>query len=161
MDNGVELKALPAATPADQDLRATRQDLIREIASGYGCPPFVAGATADTKYNNISARLISVHREMIVPMANNIRDRLAQAFKAVVSYDSSEILAGDLVTQMAHDIQSCGGAFLTVNEVRAVRGLDKIEGGDELRDTPVETEEDRTGEFPTDDGDLSDLPPED
>ena len=163
---GADLKTIPGLKPADADLRALRQDLIREIAALFAVPPFLAGGTGDVKYSNVTARMLAMYRETIVPIVINIQEAFSLAFGARIDCDVSGLLSGDLKTQIATAVQATGGPVLTPNEGRALvhgLGLAALEGeeNDRLRagggGTPAgaeaeDPERPRAGEQPTDDG---------
>ena len=143
--------------------------MIREIASLFGCPPFVAGGTSDTRYNNITARMSVLHRETVTPLLDNITAKLSQALETEIVYDQYALVRGDLASQSEIGVKMAGGPYKSVNEVREMFGDEKHEGeeNDAIRNTnstseeePEEGDDDRTGEFPTDDGNLGTQPPE-
>ena len=161
---GADLKTIPGLKPADADLRALRQDLIREIAALFAVPPFLAGGTGDVKYSNVTARMLAMYRETIVPIVINIQEAFTLALGTAITCDVSGLLAGDLKTQIAAAVQARGGPIMTPNEARGmVRGLELpplpgeennrlSTGGATSAETADDPDRPRAGEQPTDDG---------
>ena len=164
---GMDIKRFPFVTPQDADLAKLAADKIREVASIYGCPPFLAGGTSDTKYNNVSARMSVLHRETIAPFLENMTQKFTLALGVDVKSNAEDLLKGDMTTQTKNNVAACGGPYKSVNEVRQREGLEKTNNpkDDEVRKSgspaPMNNEDDdRSGEEPTDEGDLVDNPEE-
>ena len=154
------LVKLPGMTPADADLRALRESLIREIAGVYQIPPFLVGGASDTKYSNVTARMTSLQRETFAPITTAICQKLEMALDTKVECDLTELLKGDLATQARLATQLSGGPVLSPNEARTYildldqsdqDGMDTVKLATMSTDLPAEPGE-REGEFPTDDG---------
>ena len=158
-----ELTKMEGLKPADADLRQLREDLIREIASVFAVPPFLVGGTGDTKYNNVTARIVAMYREALSPIITNLEQTLTKRLGLPISANRQALLLGDLPSQISAGVAATGGPIMTVNEVRAMlMELPELDddNASSLRDggAPVansgSTNDDRRGEMPTDDGNI-------
>lgn len=160
MDPNQRLHKMEGLKPADAELRALRQDLIREIAAQFGTPPFRVGGTGDTKYSNFSASMLTFYRDTIVPVVTNIVQAYTLALGTEIRCDTSGLLEGDLKTQIDTALRGAGVPVITPNEGRQMAGYERIEGRPELDEIQLNGstaemppgEGDRAGETPTDDG---------
>ena len=147
-----ELKPVQGLKPADADLRALRQDLIREIAAEFGVPPFKVGGTGDTKYSNYTASMLSFYRDSVLPITANIAQAFALSLGTAVVARTAPLLEGDMQTQVELAVAGSGGPVWTPNEARATLHLEPVDDGNELRASAPIPEPDREGEMPSDDG---------
>lgn len=146
--------------PADTDLRALRQDLIRELAGLFSVPPFRVGGTGDTKYSNFTASMLVFYRDTVIPIVENIIQRYELAFGTRITCDTTDLISGDLKTMLDMALRGSGGPVLTPNEGRVLSGRERVEGDPEMdrvhheRSDPGNSldEQPRAGETPTDDG---------
>ena len=154
MDDGKTLKEIAGLSPGDANLQKLRLDLIREITSGFGIPPFLGGGDSDTKYNNTSARIQAMYRGAFSPMLNKIQAALEWTFKTPIEFDDSVLIKGDFASQVVNTVALVTAGVWTPNEGREVFDKPEIEGGNVLRisSAPTNTGADRVGEYPTDDG---------
>ena len=160
LGGGMKGKNIPTGAPADTNTRELRGDYIREIAAAMGTPPFIIGGTGDTKYNNVSARMTSMFRETLFPLIINIRQTLERSVGAEVICDTAGLESGDLKTLVEIAMRATGGKQIwSQNEGRIRTGMPKSDNpkADEIdTDTPASggsgTDDDRTGEFPSDSG---------
>ena len=151
------LNTIEGLKPADADLRALRQDLIREIAAMFGVPPFRAGATSDTKYSNYTAAMLTFYRDSVVPIVTCITQSFGLALGTEITADTSRILEGDLKTQVDIALTAAGVPILTPNQARVVAGFEPETGDPEmdkvhLTGSAGTDRGDRSGEMPSDDG---------
>lgn len=167
LDNEMEIEQVKAASPTDQDLRSTREDLIREIAGVFGVPPFLVGGTGDTKYNNVSARIASLHRETVVPLVTNLTEKLSARLGVPVRCDDQVLIRGDMAAQVNYATRAAGGPVISPNEARDLLGLARLPGDEynEVRSSAMPMAPDdgpgsRAGETPTDDGGMENMPEE-
>ena len=136
MLHGGILKQLSAGSASDTDLRALRQDLIREIASTFGVPPFSVGGAGDTKFSNVVARHSQQNQNGVLPLAYSFAERLGLAYGTEVSFDPERLLQGDFLHTAEVATKAAGGAVMTPAQAAArYFGLDLsgIEGADKLR----------------------------
>ena len=159
--NNLEVIRIPTIKPADAELQALRQDLIREVAAIFGMPPFLAGATGQDKYANVTARLSAMYRDCYAPLIANLTERLSAGLNTAVRFNTADLLAGDLMSQTKAAVEASGGPVLTPNEARAAMGKAPImddEAMDKLR-APMAgasgmpaAQGEEAGRAPTDDG---------
>lgn len=156
----IKVSELAGVKPADADLRELRQDLIREVGSSYGVPPFLLGGSADTRYNNVTARLQALHRDVVATITGRIGRALGRRLGCRVGLNAASLLVGDLMSQAKVATQLAGRPVLTGNEARELIDFDRVED-DESMDAVaakgsmganLHMPGDRAGEQPTDDG---------
>ena len=169
---GGKLSAIKGSTPADADLQNLRSMLIEEIAALFRVPASLVGGSGDQKYNNVSARMAGMYRDTYAPLITNIEQSFTRLLlppgENEVKFDVSDLVKGDLQTQITLATTAAGGAaFMTQNEARTFIGLDPLSDPeyDKLpgEKAPEEVESDpdaRRGEDNTDDGDMGDTPDE-
>lgn len=149
LTGGYKLETIKGLTPADADLRNLRTDLIREIAALFGVPPFAVGGSSDTKFSNTVARHQQTNSQALLPLAENIAQKLEHAFGSPVRYNKVDLIRGDFGMLIELALQDAGGPVRTPNEARRIY-LDEgpVEGGDKLRDRPaaIVVQGDRRGE---------------
>ena len=153
---GGTLKPIGAGSASDTDLRALRQDLIREIAAMFGIPPFSVGGSGDVKFSNVVARNSQFFQNCTIPLADLIASRFELAFDTTVTYDPEVWLKGDFLHLAEVATKTAGGAILTP-KMAAKRyfhvDLEGVEGADELRGATADTGDadgDRRDERPDD-----------
>ena len=158
IDNG-QVEQIKGSTPADIDLRELRQMLITEIAALMRVPPFMAGANADQRYNNVRQYWTAFHRDTLQPIITNIEE----AFKLkllnedeYLHFDVNKILKGDVEVTGRVMTNLVSNGVITPNEARKEIGMNPSD--DESADmliapnsttntniTPEETPENATG----------------
>ena len=160
LDAAYTVDPVEGLKPADADLRELRIHLIREIASIFGVPPFLAGGDSDTKYSNSTSRIATMYRGAFAPIINRIQSSLEHKFQTPIVADDTVLIKGDLGSQATIGAKLISGQQFTPNEVRKdLYGKPPVDGGDKLVSIDVE-DDDRSGETPSDEGDLGDIPPE-
>ena len=128
---GGKVTTVKPVTPGDTDTRALVQDLIRQVAAQFGCPPFIAGGEGDTKYNNVTARLVAFYRDAVAPIIQVMEQGFSRAFNTPVEIDAARLLTGDLASQIKVAVEAAGRPVLTGNEVRTrILGLDPVKQPD-------------------------------
>ena len=165
LDNGATLKSHKGITPADADLRELRDQLIGEVAAMFRVPAVMVGGSGNQTYNNYTATLASMYRDTYAPIITSIE----QAFTLSLldgdkefRFDASALTKGDLPTQVKISTDGVKGGILTPNEAREFIGYPTLE--DESADTlsspsmgfSNDDRGDRSGEMPTDDGNMAD-----
>ena len=155
MLRGGVLKQLGTGSASDTDLRALRQDLIREIAAAFGVPPFSVGGSGDVKFSNVVARNAQFFQNAVLPVADALKDRLELAFDTTVSYDPERLMKGDFLHQAEVATRAAGGAVLTPKQAaKLYYNLDQMaEGADQLRGA--------SEDLPSNEGDRRDERPDD
>ena len=148
---GGSIQAIKGMTPADTDLRELRDQLKNEIAGVFRVPPYMVGGTGDEKFNNVRQKLASFHRDTLNPLIQAIEEsftlKLLDNPNDKVYFDVSELLKGDVETEMKLAVESSGGPVVTVNEARIKIGLNPLddEEHNEIRGSGPEPEPQPTG----------------
>jgi phage portal protein BeeE len=123
-------EVLRFAAGTDADLRLSWQEfLIRMIANAFSLPPLLLGLVQDVNRSTASELLDEAFHSAIVPMAKLIAEHITRdLFAKRLGWPEFEFVFNDLETsdemqevQMQTALLAAG--VLTVNEVRAMRGL--------------------------------------
>ncbi|HEX4065136.1 MAG TPA: phage portal protein [Acidobacteriaceae bacterium] len=123
-------EVLRFASGTDADLRLTWQEfLIRMVANAFSLPPMLLGLEQDVNRSTASELLDEAFNSAIVPLAKLIAEHLSRdLFGKRLGWPEFEFAFNDLDTtdamqeaQMQTALLAAG--VLTVNEVRAMRGL--------------------------------------
>ncbi len=123
-------EVLRFAQGTDADLRLAWQEfLIRMVANAFGLPPLVLGLEADVNQSTASEMADEAFRGAISPLAVLIAGHLTRdLFAKCIGWREfefvfNELSARDEETELAVQVQLLNAGVLTVNEVRAMRGL--------------------------------------
>ena len=123
-------EVLRFAQGTDADLRLAWQEfLIRMVANAFGLPPLMLGLEADVNQSTASEMADEAFRGAISPLAVLIaghftRDLFAKCIGwREFEFVFNELTARDEETELAMQVQLLNAGVLTVNEVRAMRGL--------------------------------------
>ena len=123
-------EVLRFAQGTDADLRLAWQEfLIRMVANAFGLPPLMLGLEADVNQSTASEMADEAFRGAISPMAMLLaghitRDLFGKCIKCrEFEFIFNELSARDEETELAVQVQLLNAGVLTVNEVRAMRGL--------------------------------------
>ena len=126
------------------------------VAAAFETPPFMVGASdTDTKYSNTTARTQAMYRQAYSPKLTKMKRTFSQACGSEVKARDDKLQRGDFPQMVTNGVAMVGSGIMTPNEVRQQWfDLPEVDGGDELRVSanPTSGEQDRRGEFPTDDG---------
>ncbi len=123
-------EVLRFAQGTDADLRlAWQQFLIRMVANAFGLPPLLLGLEGDVNRSTASELADEAFRGAIQPLAQLLAGHLTRdLFAKCVGWREFEFVFNDLnardeETELAVQVQLLRAGVLTVNEVRAMRGL--------------------------------------
>lgn len=123
-------EVLRFAQGTDADLRlAWQQFLIRMVANAFGLPPLLLGLESDVNRSTAAELADEAFRGAIQPLAKLIAGHLTRdLFTKCIGWRAFEFVFNDLNardedTELAVQIQLLGAGVLTVDEVRAMRGL--------------------------------------
>ncbi|HEX4310516.1 MAG TPA: phage portal protein [Acidobacteriaceae bacterium] len=128
-------EVLRFASGTDADLRLTWQEfLIRMIANAFSLPPMLLGLEQDVNRSTAAELLDEAFHSAIVPLARLIAEHLTRdLFAKRLGWPEFEFIFNDLDTadpmqevQMQTALLAAG--VLSVNEVRAMRGLAPLPG---------------------------------
>ena len=123
-------EVLRFAAGTDADLRLSWQEfLIRMIANAFSLPPVLLGLEQDVNRSTASELLDEAFHSAIVPLARLIAEHLTRdLFAKRLGWAEFEFVFNDLdATDEMQEVQMqtalLAAGVLTVNEVRAMRGL--------------------------------------
>ena len=123
-------EVLRFAQGTDADLRLAWQEfLIRMVANAFGLPPLMLGLEADVNQSTASEMADEAFRGAISPLAMLLAGHITRDLfgKCIgwreFEFSFNELSARDEKTELAVQVQLLQAGVLTVNEVRAMRGL--------------------------------------
>ncbi|WPX97727.1 phage portal protein [Candidatus Fokinia crypta] len=141
LEGGLELKSL-GFSPQDMDFLESKMCSAREIAIGLGVPPQLLGLPGENKYNNFEQARISFLEQTVIPLVQHTVHHLN---KWLIRKTSNFQLKHDatLLSAMADRVHSTWerlekATFITVNEKRAMLGLEPIAEQEKNKDTKSE-----------------------
>ncbi len=123
-------EVLRFAQGTDADLRLGWQEfLIRMVANAFGLPPLLLGLETDVNRSTATELADEAFRGAILPLAQLIADHITRdLFGKCIGWPEFEFVFNDLnardeATELAVQVQLLQAGVLTVDEVRAMRGL--------------------------------------
>jgi HK97 family phage portal protein len=123
-------QVLRFAQGTDADLRLSwQQFLIRMVANAFGLPPMVLGLEQDVNRSTSDAQSDEMFRSAVVPLARLVTEHFTRDLFAKrlgwneFEFVFNELEAPDELELVQIQIQLLGAGVLTVDEVRAMRGL--------------------------------------
>jgi hypothetical protein len=123
-------EVLRFAQGTDADLRLAWQEfLIRMVANAFGLPPLLLGLEADVNQSTAAEMTDEAFRGAISPLAMLLAGHITRdLFGKCIGWREfefvfNELNARDEETELAVQVQLLQAGVLTVNEVRAMRGL--------------------------------------
>ena len=140
-------EVLRFAQGTDADLRLAWQEfLIRMVANAFGLPPLLLGLEGDVNRSTAAELADEAFRGAILPLAQLLAGHLTRdLFAKCIGWREFEFVFNDLnardeETELAVQVQLVQAGVLTVNEVRAMRGLGPLgqDGAVQLAGTAAE-----------------------
>jgi HK97 family phage portal protein len=123
-------EVLRFAQGTDADMRLEWQEfLIRMVANAFGLPPLMLGLERDVNQSTASEMADEAFRGAISPLAMLLAGHITRdLFGKCIGWREfefvfNELNARDEMTEVAVQVQLLHAGVLTVNEVRAMRGL--------------------------------------
>jgi HK97 family phage portal protein len=123
-------EVLRFAQGTDADLRLAWQEfLIRMVANAFGLPPLLLGLESDVNRSTAAELADEAFRGAILPLAQLIAGHITRdLFAKCIGWREFEFVFNDLnardeTTELAVQVQLLKAGVLTVDEVRAMRGL--------------------------------------
>jgi phage portal protein BeeE len=123
-------EVLRFAQGTDADLRLAWQEfLIRMVANAFGLPPLLLGLEGDVNRSTAAELADEAFRGAILPLAQLLAEHLTRdLFAKCIGWREIEFVFNDLnardeETELAVQVQLLQAGVLTVDEVRAMRGL--------------------------------------
>ena len=133
-------EVLRFAQGTDADLRLAWQEfLIRMVANAFGLPPLMLGLEADVNQSTASEMADEAFRGAISPLAMLLAGHITRdLFGKCIGWREfefvfNELSARDEMTELTVQVQLLQAGVLTVNEVRAMRGLAPLAGDKTLQ----------------------------
>jgi len=130
ISTGQKPEVLRFAQGTDADLRLAWQEfLIRMVANAFGLPPLLLGLEADVNQSTAAEMTDEAFRGAISPLAMLLAGHITRdLFGKCIGWREfefvfNELNARDEETELAVQVQLLQAGVLTVNEVRAMRGL--------------------------------------
>jgi hypothetical protein len=134
-------EVLRFAQGTDADLRLAWQEfLIRMVANAFGLPPLLLGLESDVNRSTAAELADEAFRGAISPLAQLIAGHITRdLFAKCIGWRGFEFVFNDLSardenTELAVQVQLLQAGVLTVNEVRAMRGLGPMPVGTVVSD---------------------------
>jgi HK97 family phage portal protein len=128
-------EVLRFAQGTDADLRLAWQEfLIRMVANAFGLPPLLLGLESDVNRSTAAELADEAFRGAILPLAQLIAGHITRdLFAKCIGWREFEFVFNDLnardeETELAVQVQLLQAGVLTVDEVRAMRGLAPMQG---------------------------------
>ncbi len=128
-------EVLRFAQGTDADLRLAWQEfLIRMVANAFGLPPMLLGLAGDVNRSTAAELADEAFRGAILPLAQLVAGHITRdLFAKCIGWRGFEFVFNDLSardenTELAVQVQLLQAGVLTVNEVRAMRGLGLMPG---------------------------------
>jgi len=135
------LKWRPITTSAaDNEMIATREQLIRDIARIFRIPSHLIGATGDNQtYQNVEQASLNFLTHTIAPWIRRIEIAISRILDdgTDVAFDTSSILRTDALTRARVNSINISMGARTPNEVRQIEGMEPYEGGDSFTQSLV------------------------
>src|SRR5579884_468594 len=123
-------EVLRFANGTDADLRLAWQEfLIRMVANAFGLPPMLLGLEREVNRTTAAEQADEAFRSAVVPLAKLVAEHLTRdLFAKKLSWREFEFVFNELdtpdeVAEMQIQTELLKAGVLTVNEVRAMRGL--------------------------------------
>jgi HK97 family phage portal protein len=126
-------EVLRFAQGTDADLRLAWQEfLIRMVANAFGLPPLLLGLEGDVNRSTAAELADEAFRGAISPLAHLLAGHITRdLFAKCIGWREFEFVFNDLnardeETELAVQVQLLQAGVLTVDEVRAMRGLSPL-----------------------------------
>ncbi len=126
-------EVLRFAQGTDADLRLGWQEfLIRMVANAFGLPPMLLGLEGDVNRSTAAELADEAFRGAILPLAQLLAGHLTRdLFAKCIGWREFEFVFNDLnardeETELAVQVQLLQAGVLTIDEVRAMRGLGSL-----------------------------------
>ena len=139
LSDGLKWKPITTSA-ADNEMIATREQLIRDIARIFRIPSHLIGATGDNQtYQNVEQASLNFLTHTIAPWIRRIEIAISKILDpgVDVAFDTSSILRTDALTRARVNSINISMGARTPNEVRQIEGLEPYDGGDEFAQSLV------------------------
>ncbi|WP_245527423.1 phage portal protein [Corynebacterium lipophiloflavum] len=125
----------------DEQLPEMTKLSLSTVAQVYHVNPTMVGLLDNANYSNVQAFRQSLYVDSLGPLIKQIEGTLNSFVLPMLGIDESryyvefnleEKLRGNFEEQADMQTSAAGGPWMTINEVRAMRNLPALEGGDDL-----------------------------
>lgn len=123
----------------DSEFLESRKLSNLDICRVFGVPPSVAGITDNATYSNIGEESRALVQRCLMPMARRVEMAMTTALLSpearrtlYLEHDLNGLLRGTLAERYSAFRVGREGGWLSVNEIRAMENMSKIDGGDEF-----------------------------
>jgi HK97 family phage portal protein len=141
LTQGLDLKEM-SMTADDAQLLETRKWQVIDIARAFGVPPHLIGAQETTSSwgTGVEQTTLGFIKFALQPHINRIRQELNRKLfrraSPFAEHKMEALLSGDLKAEGEYMRQSVGGSqgpgWMTINEIRKIKNLPPVEGGNVL-----------------------------
>lgn len=136
LEQGLDWKSM-ALAPKDLEYINSRKFSAKEIASIFNVPMHMIGELDRATFSNIEQQYTGFVKFAVAPLASRIEAAitacgvLTTSSTAFAEFNLDALLRGDNEVQTNTQVMLYQNGMLSVNEVRRMRNLAPIEGGDE------------------------------
>jgi phage portal protein BeeE len=148
LSTGQKPEVLRFAQGTDADLRLSWQEfLIRMVGNAFGLPPLLLGLEGDVNRSTADELVDEAFHSAITPLARLLAEHITRDLFAKrlgwreFEFVFNELDSRDEMSEIQIQTALLAAGVLTVNEVRAMRGLGPMPGGSVARATPQEADE--------------------
>ena len=136
LEHGIEYEKF--GIPPDQaQFIETRKMQSQEIARIFGVPASIVGLESNLNYNSVEQQAIFFSTFTLAPVVKKIENELntkllkpQDAGRYFIDFDMSSMMRGDAATRSSYLSTLIRDGVMTINEARAVEGLNPVTGGD-------------------------------
>jgi hypothetical protein len=135
LSDGLKWKPITTSA-ADNEMIATREQLIRDIARVFRIPAhLILASGGDTQtYQNVEQASLNFLTHTITPWLRRVEIGLSKVLPdgTDIAFDTSSLLRTDALTRAKVNTLNVQMGARTPNEVRQIEGLEPYEGGDKF-----------------------------
>lgn len=135
LSDGLKWKPITTSA-ADNEMIATREQLIRDIARVFRIPShLILASGGDTQtYQNVEQASLNFLTHTITPWIRRVEIGLSKVLPngTDIAFDTSSLLRTDALTRAKVNMLNVQIGARTPNEVRQIEGLEPYEGGDQF-----------------------------
>lgn len=134
LEGGLDWKQM-GLSPADMGIIEAKSSAARDVALGFGVPPQLLGIPGDNTYSNYQEARLAFWEDTVLPLLGMILSDwnawLGAKYSVQIRADIDAIPAIAEKRQKLWDMAD-KSSDLTINERRAMKGYEPIDGGDAL-----------------------------
>ena len=134
LEGGLDWKAM-GLSPSDMAILETKFSAARDVCLAFGVPPQLLGIPGDNTYSNYAEARLAFWEDTVIPLLDMITSDwnawLAEPAGVELRPDLDQVPAIADKRQVLWDMAD-RAQDLTINERRAMKGYEPIQGGDVL-----------------------------